>query len=66
MVSTTGLKKKIVVWPITSMFLRFHPGLNLQSQFNLDNVTVFNKNEQETTLGQKVTCYNLIIINILN
>uniref|UniRef100_A0A3Q3A348 THO complex 1 n=1 Tax=Kryptolebias marmoratus TaxID=37003 RepID=A0A3Q3A348_KRYMA len=28
-------------------------GLNLQSQFNLDNVTVFNKNEQETTLGQK-------------
>lgn len=28
-------------------------GLNLQSQFNLDNVTVFNKNEQESTLGQK-------------
>ncbi|XP_072543242.1 THO complex subunit 1 [Salminus brasiliensis] len=28
-------------------------GLNLQSQFNLDNVTVFNKNEQESTLGQQ-------------
>ncbi|XP_027876245.1 THO complex subunit 1 isoform X2 [Xiphophorus couchianus] len=28
-------------------------GLNLQSQFNLDNITVFNKNEQESTLGQK-------------
>ncbi|KAM9844702.1 THO complex subunit 1 [Aulostomus maculatus] len=30
-------------------------GLNLQSQFNLDNVTVFNKNEEESTLGQKHT-----------
>ncbi|XP_006633926.1 THO complex subunit 1 [Lepisosteus oculatus] len=30
-------------------------GLNLQSQFNLDNYTVFNKNEQESTLGQKHT-----------
>uniref|UniRef100_A0A3P8RNB8 THO complex 1 n=1 Tax=Amphiprion percula TaxID=161767 RepID=A0A3P8RNB8_AMPPE len=30
-------------------------GLNLQSQFNLDNITVFNKNEQESTLGQKST-----------
>ncbi|XP_076001271.1 THO complex subunit 1 [Genypterus blacodes] len=30
-------------------------GLNLQSQFNLENVTVFNKNEQESTLGQKHT-----------
>ncbi|XP_038157507.1 THO complex subunit 1 [Cyprinodon tularosa] len=30
-------------------------GLNLQSQFNLDNVTVFNKNEQDSTLGQKQT-----------
>uniref|UniRef100_A0AAR2L348 Death domain-containing protein n=1 Tax=Pygocentrus nattereri TaxID=42514 RepID=A0AAR2L348_PYGNA len=29
-------------------------GLNLQSQFNLDNITVFNKNEQESTLGQQV------------
>uniref|UniRef100_A0A8C2WMX6 THO complex 1 n=1 Tax=Cyclopterus lumpus TaxID=8103 RepID=A0A8C2WMX6_CYCLU len=29
-------------------------GLNLQSQFNLENVTVFNKNEQESTFGQKV------------
>jgi hypothetical protein len=29
-------------------------GLNLQSQFNLDNITVFNKNEQESTLGQRV------------
>uniref|UniRef100_A0A6I8S2Q1 THO complex 1 protein n=1 Tax=Xenopus tropicalis TaxID=8364 RepID=A0A6I8S2Q1_XENTR len=29
-------------------------GLNLQSQFNLENVTVFNANEQESTLGQKV------------
>ncbi|KAM4705589.1 THO complex subunit 1 isoform 2-T2 [Rhinophrynus dorsalis] len=29
-------------------------GLNLQSQFNLENVTVFNVNEQESTLGQKV------------
>lgn len=28
-------------------------GLNLQSQFNLENITVFNKNEQESTLGQK-------------
>ncbi|XP_018121830.1 THO complex 1 protein L homeolog isoform X1 [Xenopus laevis] len=28
-------------------------GLNLQSQFNLENVTVFNANEQESTLGQK-------------
>uniref|UniRef100_A0A8D0GQD3 THO complex subunit 1 n=1 Tax=Sphenodon punctatus TaxID=8508 RepID=A0A8D0GQD3_SPHPU len=28
-------------------------GLNLQSQFNLENVTVFNNNEQESTLGQK-------------
>ncbi|XP_073406967.1 THO complex subunit 1 [Dendrobates tinctorius] len=28
-------------------------GLNLQSQFNLENVTVFNVNEQESTLGQK-------------
>ncbi|KAA0718838.1 THO complex subunit 1 [Triplophysa tibetana] len=26
-------------------------GLNLQSQFNLENITVFNKNEQESTLG---------------
>uniref|UniRef100_A0A7N8Y5F5 THO complex 1 n=1 Tax=Mastacembelus armatus TaxID=205130 RepID=A0A7N8Y5F5_9TELE len=30
-------------------------GLNLQSQFNLDNITVFNKNEQESTLSQKHT-----------
>ncbi|XP_055722227.1 THO complex subunit 1-like isoform X2 [Salvelinus fontinalis] len=30
-------------------------GLNLQSQFNLNNITVFNKNEQESTLGQKLT-----------
>uniref|UniRef100_A0A8C7SKY2 THO complex 1 n=1 Tax=Oncorhynchus mykiss TaxID=8022 RepID=A0A8C7SKY2_ONCMY len=30
-------------------------GLNLQSQFNLDNIIVFNKNEQESTLGQKPT-----------
>uniref|UniRef100_A0A8C9ZL98 THO complex 1 n=1 Tax=Sander lucioperca TaxID=283035 RepID=A0A8C9ZL98_SANLU len=30
-------------------------GLNLQSQFNLENITVFNKNEQESTLGQKHT-----------
>ncbi|XP_056267214.1 THO complex subunit 1, partial [Pseudoliparis swirei] len=30
-------------------------GLNLQSQFNLENVTVFNKNEQESTFGQKPT-----------
>ncbi|KAM9789161.1 THO complex subunit 1 [Neosynchiropus ocellatus] len=30
-------------------------GLNLQSQFNLENITVFNKNEQESTLGQKNT-----------
>uniref|UniRef100_G1QF70 THO complex 1 n=1 Tax=Myotis lucifugus TaxID=59463 RepID=G1QF70_MYOLU len=28
-------------------------GLNLQGQFNLENVTVFNTNEQESTLGQK-------------
>ncbi|XP_048363365.1 THO complex subunit 1 [Sphaerodactylus townsendi] len=28
-------------------------GLNLQSQFNLENITVFNTNEQESTLGQK-------------
>ncbi|XP_014726759.1 PREDICTED: THO complex subunit 1 isoform X1 [Sturnus vulgaris] len=30
-------------------------GLNLQSQFNLENVTVFNTNEHESTLGQKHT-----------
>ncbi|CAO2593201.1 THO complex subunit 1 [Lemmus lemmus] len=30
-------------------------GLNLQSQFNLENVTVFNTNEQDSTLGQKHT-----------
>ncbi|RLW13307.1 hypothetical protein DV515_00000186 [Chloebia gouldiae] len=30
-------------------------GLNLQSQFNLENVTVFNNNEHESTLGQKHT-----------
>ncbi|CAB1338992.1 unnamed protein product [Coregonus sp. 'balchen'] len=30
-------------------------GLNLQSQFNFDNITVFNKKEQEGTLGQKPT-----------
>ncbi|XP_029446959.1 THO complex subunit 1 [Rhinatrema bivittatum] len=30
-------------------------GLNLQSQFNLENVTVFNTSEQESTLGQKHT-----------
>uniref|UniRef100_A0A9J8DCN1 THO complex 1 n=2 Tax=Cyprinus carpio TaxID=7962 RepID=A0A9J8DCN1_CYPCA len=29
-------------------------GLNLQSQFNLDNITVFNKNEQDSTLGLQV------------
>uniref|UniRef100_A0A8C4DZ70 THO complex 1 n=1 Tax=Dicentrarchus labrax TaxID=13489 RepID=A0A8C4DZ70_DICLA len=34
-------------------------GLNLQSQFNLDNITVFNKNEQESTLGQKVKSKHL-------
>ncbi|XP_070603701.1 THO complex subunit 1 isoform X2 [Erythrolamprus reginae] len=28
-------------------------GLNLQSQFNLENITVFNKSEQDSTLGQK-------------
>ncbi|XP_062850625.1 THO complex subunit 1 [Trichomycterus rosablanca] len=28
-------------------------GLNLQSQFNLENVTVFNKSEEESTLGQQ-------------
>ncbi|KAM9308346.1 THO complex subunit 1 [Gastrophryne carolinensis] len=28
-------------------------GLNLQSQFNLENVTVYNLNENESTLGQK-------------
>ncbi|KAM5156600.1 THO complex subunit 1 [Mantella aurantiaca] len=28
-------------------------GLNLQSQFNLENVTVYNVNESESTLGQK-------------
>ncbi|CDQ72407.1 unnamed protein product [Oncorhynchus mykiss] len=30
-------------------------GLKLQSQFNLDNIIVFNKNKQESTLGQKPT-----------
>ncbi|XP_043544182.1 THO complex subunit 1 isoform X2 [Chiloscyllium punctatum] len=30
-------------------------GLNLQSQFNLENVTVFNTNEQDSTLGLKHT-----------
>ncbi|XP_062986680.1 THO complex subunit 1 [Elgaria multicarinata webbii] len=28
-------------------------GLNLQSQFNLENITVYNTSEQESTLGQK-------------
>ncbi|KAL7984372.1 hypothetical protein Chor_002942 [Crotalus horridus] len=28
-------------------------GLNLQSQFNLENITVFNTSEQDSTLGQK-------------
>ncbi|XP_028593063.2 THO complex subunit 1 [Podarcis muralis] len=28
-------------------------GLNLQSQFNLENVTVYNTSEQDSTLGQK-------------
>ncbi|XP_067887833.1 THO complex subunit 1 isoform X2 [Heterodontus francisci] len=30
-------------------------GLNLQSQFNLENITVFNTNEQDSTLGLKHT-----------
>ncbi|XP_077414161.1 THO complex subunit 1 [Vanacampus margaritifer] len=30
-------------------------GLNLQSQFNLDNITVFNKNEDESTFGLRHT-----------
>lgn len=29
-------------------------GLNLQSWLNLENVTVFNINEQESTLGQNM------------
>ncbi|XP_053252393.1 THO complex subunit 1 [Podarcis raffonei] len=28
-------------------------GLNLQSQFNLENITVYNTSEQDSTLGQK-------------
>ena len=42
-------------------------GLNLQSQFNLENITVFNKNEQESTLGQKVCndAYGLWFINLV-
>lgn len=39
----------------------FVPGLNLQSQFNLDNITVFNKNEQESSLGQKVSQVRFIL-----
>ncbi|RXN14278.1 THO complex subunit 1 [Labeo rohita] len=35
--------------------LRMCNGLNLQSQFNLDNITVFNKNEQDSTLGLQHT-----------
>lgn len=41
----------MTTYHITFLFIS---GLNLQSQFNLDNITVFNKNEQESTLGQKV------------
>lgn len=46
---------------IQSLAFLFISGLNLQSQFNLDNVTVFNKNEQESTLGQKVNYLNYML-----
>ncbi|GAA6234099.1 THO complex subunit 1 isoform X2 [Lates japonicus] len=55
------IKKNTVFCGRIQLFLaRLFPlseksGLNLQSQFNLDNITVFNKNEQESTLGQKHT-----------
>uniref|UniRef100_A0A2K6TXT9 Uncharacterized protein n=1 Tax=Saimiri boliviensis boliviensis TaxID=39432 RepID=A0A2K6TXT9_SAIBB len=44
--------------PVQLFLARLFPlseksGLNLQSQFNLENVTVFNTNEQESTLAQK-------------
>lgn len=40
----------------------FFIGLNLQSQFNLENITVFNTNEQESTLGQKVRLIRNLLI----
>uniref|UniRef100_A0A3Q3WE89 Death domain-containing protein n=1 Tax=Mola mola TaxID=94237 RepID=A0A3Q3WE89_MOLML len=40
---------------LARLFPLSEKSLNLQSQFNLDNITVFNKNEQESTLGQKHT-----------
>lgn len=43
--------------------IRFFPptGLNLQSQFNLENITVFNTSEQDSTLGQKVIFFIIIL-----
>lgn len=39
---------------LVRFFLLFEKlGFNLQSQFNLENVIVFNINEQESILGQK-------------
>ncbi|KAJ7404479.1 THO complex subunit 1 [Willisornis vidua] len=43
----TFVEKNVATWKSV--------GLNLQSQFNLENVTVFNTNEHESTLGQKHT-----------
>lgn len=48
------IKDDILDWNFLFVCFFSHLGLNLQSQFNLENVTVFNKNELESTLGQKV------------
>ncbi|GCB69099.1 hypothetical protein scyTo_0012364 [Scyliorhinus torazame] len=59
----TFVEKKVSTWKSATFYsagknylLRMcneKSGLNLQSQFNLENVTVFNTNEQDSTLGLK-------------
>ncbi|OXB81653.1 UNVERIFIED_CONTAM: hypothetical protein H355_008902 [Colinus virginianus] len=56
----TFVEKNVATWKSNMFYsagknylLRMCNGLNLQSQFNLENVTVFNTNEHESTLGQK-------------
>ncbi|KAM9303517.1 THO complex subunit 1 isoform 3-T3 [Morus bassanus] len=58
----TFVEKNVATWKSNTFYsagknylLRMCNGLNLQSQFNLENVTVFNTNEHESTLGQKHT-----------
>uniref|UniRef100_G1Q608 THO complex 1 n=1 Tax=Myotis lucifugus TaxID=59463 RepID=G1Q608_MYOLU len=48
----TVLRARIQLFLARLFPLSERSGLNLQSQFNLENVTVFNTNEQESTLGQ--------------